>query len=849
MYANHLLEGAVYPYPEAVRHEYAKPMTVHQAKALLTRTIREWLDKVHKWIARGKQGEIPRLVLKAGAGTGKTVAMLAASAKLLKKYPDLRIMFSAPSVELCEEVEKKAIEDYGIENARVARGRSQPQPDDKSKNMCAFSDMAESLAALQMSVSKSLCSNTKDDGTEVRCKFFDTCPYMAQIREMKKPGLIIASHQYLSVELDALKGIDLVIIDESFHQTMTFEKMVPIERFRKLRALGDSYKGKKSESHADFELRREEDQYELDNGIDTVMRVLTRCETEKRQWTIEEFLDEGITPDFCGYMKKLEYSRIEKLAVFPDMDDDIKAERIQKAKAQEAYGFARFWTILQVQLSPEIVAERNGLIMGLKLLFNHMTKGDEIRDYISLRWSKDPRFIDVATVIIDADADELIIERFYPGAEFVEIIAEWRHDIEPIQTDNWVGSAASMKTARRQDDAYNTILEMADRLSHLIKGDPKKRPLLVGHKSVIDSYRHDFEEEQKLLSEHERQRWDQQPMDMAWFGNLRGKDGWNQAVGIVVVGRIEPTVDAVEAIVEGIWFATPKPPVFIKGDDKKFPTRKTIISDKQGNERTIDVSYHPDDRCNRVLKQIREAEVMQAIARIRPIHRDTTCEVIILTKIPLPIQPARFWGVESIVPDRFTMVRMNGWIPENAQDMADAYPSLFPTANAVTLAAFQRDVRAFPAFEGRALPALAKGEKSLSQPIYDYMGNERVWVRVTYTRTLKTRSRTRSGWLLVGRTVKSDEIIAEVSKIYPDAANFSVAMLAPAAPEVIEAANDNTPTPVSSTPTIRNGRDTLNGLIVMSTSTLMLAQSMAEEQPWQCIVPDKGRRLQFQLAA
>jgi len=847
MYANHLLEGAVYPFPEAVRHVYPERMTAHQAKAALNRTIREFLVKFRKWVACGKQGEVPRLINRASAGIGKTVAMLPVVKKLLEEYPDLRILFSAPSGDLCEEVEEKAIE-FGIANARVARGRSQPQPDDKSKTMCAFSDWAESLASLQMSVSKSLCSNTSEDGTEVRCRFFDTCPYMAQIREMKKPGLIIASHQYLSVELDALKGIDLVIIDESFHQTMTFEKKVPIERFRKLRALGDDYKGKKGESHADFKLRRETDQYELDNGIDTVMRILNRCEAEKRQWTIDEFLAEGITPEFCGYMKKLEYSRIEKLSVFPDMDDDIKADRISKAKAQEAFGFGRFWSILQVQLSPDIVAERDGLILGLRLLFDHITKDDTIRDYISLRWSKDPRFLDVATIIIDADADDMILERFYPGAEFVRIEAEWRADILPIQSHNWVGSKKSMSTERRQDEAYNTALEMADRLAHIIKGDPKKRPLLVSHKSVIDGFREDMQNE---VDTHDIPA-DQQPIDLAHFGNLRGKDGWNEAAGIVVVGRIEPTVDAVEAMAEGIWFATPKPIRFIKTADKVFPNRKTIVSDKQGNEKTIDVSYHPDERCDRVLRQIREAEVMQAVARIRPIHRKTSCEVIILTKIPLPVQPARFWGFESIVPDRFTMVRMNGWIPENAQDMADAYPGLFPTANAVTLAAFQRDERAFPAFEGRALPALAKGEKSLSQPIYDYMGNERLWVRVSYTRKLKTRNRTRSGWLQVDRSASEEQIIQNVAQIYPDAENFSVAMLAPApaAPEVVEAANDNAPAPRSSTPTVINGRDSINGIRIMSPEMLTLAQSMAEDQPWQCIIPEyRSRRLQVRLAA
>ncbi|AYM66124.1 DEAD/DEAH box helicase family protein [Agrobacterium fabrum] len=847
MYANHLLEGAVFPLPLPERHVYPDRITVHQAKALLRRTIREFLVKVRRWIASGKQGEIPRLVLKAGAGTGKTVSMLAAVAKLLKEYPDLRILFSAPSVELCEEVEEKAINEFGIANARVARGRSQPRPDDKSQNMCAFSDMAESLASLQMSVSKSLCSNKKEDGTEVRCRFFDTCPYMKQIREMKQPGLIIASHQYLSVELDALKGIDLVIIDESFHQTMTFEKKVPIERFKKLRALGDSYKGKKGESHADFEIRREDDQYELDNGIDCVSRILNKCEVEKHQWTIDDFLAEGITSEFARHMKKLEYSRLEKLAVFPDMDDDIKADKIAKAKAQEAYGFGRFWSILEIQLSPEVVAERDGLIMGLRLLFDHMNKEDEIRDYISLRWSKDPRFLDVATVMIDADADELILERFYPGAEFVRIEAEWQEPIKPIQADNWVGSKKSMSTERRKDEAFNTAIEMADRLSHLIKGDPKKRPLLVSHKSVIDGYREEFENQADVSLE-------QQPIDLAHFGNLRGKDGWKHAVGIVVVGRQEPTVDAVEAIAEGIWFATPKPIRFIRSVDRVFPSRKTIISDKQGNEKTIDVSYHPDERCDRVLKQIREAEVMQAIARIRPIHRETPCEVIILTKIPLPIQPERFWGFESIVPDRFTMVRMNGWIPENAQDMADAYPGLFPTANAVTLAAFQRDERAFPQFEGRAFPALAKAAgKSLSQPIYDYMGNERVWVRVSYTRTLKTRSRTRSGWLLVDRSVQEEQIFQTVAQIYPDAANFSVVMLpapAPAELEMAPAANDNAPRPVPSTPTVINGRDVRNGIRVISPEMLTLAQSVAEEKPWQCIVPAyKSRRLQIRLAA
>ncbi len=103
---------------------------------------------------------------------------------------------------------------------------------------------------------------------------------------------------------------------------------------------------------------------------------------------------------------------------------------------------------------------------------------------------------------------------------------------------------------------------------------------------------------------------------------------------------------------------------------------------------TAEADIHPDPLVESVRYQICEAELIQAIGRARAIRRTATTpvELLILTAVPLPLAVDQATTWSELVPDRFQVMAARGVVPGNADDMAQAYPDLFPTADAATVA-------------------------------------------------------------------------------------------------------------------------------------------------------------------
>lgn len=781
-----------------IRHEFKARLDRNEAiTALNTAIIRfmneaEAFNEIRSQQADDEEPEqAPVHVIKAEAGIGKSTGVITAIKKALRKNPNARILYMVPSLELGEELATKA-KAQGIP-ARVMRGRSQPKPGaiDRKDTMCAKAEIAETLSALSISVSDTLCRKRKENGELAECKYAANCPYLAQMQEAKQGGLIIASHQYLSVRMDALKDIDLLIVDESYWQVLTMDKRIDLGRFTTWRSVGEGFRAKKGEGRR-FVERRDEASFELGEGVE-IFELIVK-EAAPGQPTLAAFRAKGITPEFCDHLATLEYSRIKKPDIDPGMSYEEQKDRVEKAEAQEAFSFARVWKILGAELATGREAEPHGIVIERGVL---NPKSGELGNYVHAFWSRDPRIKNVPTLLIDADADEEITERFFPGAEITEIAAKWRN-VEIVQAFDKSGSAYSFKnSSRRRDEVYNAALDMADRLADVIDGKPERRPLLVSQKSVIDGYR-------------EAGDLEGAPFDTAHFGNLRGKDGWKEAAGIVVAGRIEPSPQGIETMQRGIWYKSEEQLTFLVPLDTgalMLPHHVMTVDSKDGDERTISVSRHPDRRGHRVLVQIREAELMQAIARIRPIHRsaEVPCQIIVLSNVPLPIQPDRFYKWSQIVPDRFDLPRLAGIVFETAQDIADAFPDLFKSAGSVWTAASRREERAFPGFDGRAA--------TLQNSSINNMGSVRRWVRATFNRQ-DSGNRVAKVWLAVQAGDDADSLKARVLEFLPDAYDIDLSMPATVAQEAAQMP-----------------RDKATGIKFIRAAMLVMSQMVGSEPP------------------
>ena len=95
----------------------------------------------------------------------------------------------------------------------------------------------------------------------------------------------------------------------------------------------------------------------------------------------------------------------------------------------------------------------------------------------------------------------------------------------------------------------------------------------------------------------------------AHFGGLRGLNSFQHCETAVVMGREQPSAQAIEALTRP----------FIDTDAEPFlPVGEYVLQDRgrrmrNGGPNVTEVQVHPDPRCQAMLEQVREAEIAQAV--------------------------------------------------------------------------------------------------------------------------------------------------------------------------------------------------------------------------------------------
>jgi hypothetical protein len=128
--------------------------------------------------------------------------------------------------------------------------------------------------------------------------------------------------------------------------------------------------------------------------------------------------------------------------------------------------------------------------------------------------------------------------------------------------------------------------------------------------------------------------------DIAHFGNIRGTNEFEDHDVVIVVGREQPNARTAERIAKAIWYDTKRPIREIEPGAKglvQYPYSARHYTTHDGTQRQTRVRVHPDRRVQAVVEQVREAEMIQAIDRLRLIHSPRKKTVVILCNIPLDI--------------------------------------------------------------------------------------------------------------------------------------------------------------------------------------------------------------------
>jgi hypothetical protein len=160
----------------------------------------------------------------------------------------------------------------------------------------------------------------------------------------------------------------------------------------------------------------------------------------------------------------------------------------------------------------------------------------------------------------------------------------------------------------------------------------------------------------------------------AHFGALRGLNSYEHCETAVVMGREQPSAQAIEALTRPFCATDTEP--FIPIGEYVLQSRGRRM--RHGGENVVKVQVHPDPRCQAMLEQVREAEIAQAVDRVRPVFNRR--RIIVLTNIALDltIDHAATWP--ELRPGKFAYAfAQHGVLPLSAGDLCRGFNNLWPT--------------------------------------------------------------------------------------------------------------------------------------------------------------------------
>lgn len=523
-----------------------------------------------------------RRQIKAPAGIGKTTRVIEHLARCKGK----NIWFTVPNHKLAEQVAHDIAASQDAANIGVVliRGRSEGN--------CQRFSLAENMGRKGIPIESSLCKSE-----EATCPFFKGCGYQQQRRDIEdlpaltdesNPRVFVMAHNYLINPSMAPKP-DLVIIDESHWRVFCHDSEVSISDIKNI---------------ADAE----------EYGYEGYLKAIESLEKAIRQ--------NG--PSFTKALRNEGWGLI---------DVSLKhIERIAKKNAKipikpsstdnSIKKFLRDWNgtkLKHVQIMLESL--KHELTLGherpLSLV---LTEQNSIQVFMR----KQP-FIDrgVPVLIIDASAD-LKINRCIWGKGLQERIIHAERKAYVVQVRKSFSKYSMGVFSGIPDDEQLYFRKIVIEVINAIAEYHGSQVFLATPKSVLVVIQGDLSE--NILT--------------ANYSNLRGQNGFKDCEVGILLGRELPNCSDVEKLARCLY-----------SNSKKTILHVDEYSKFSGEYRMQDGSLldspkiwsHPDSFCQRILQQIREEELGQALDRLRLIYTDKEKIIYIFCNIPLDITVNRLW--------------------------------------------------------------------------------------------------------------------------------------------------------------------------------------------------------------
>ena len=486
---------------------------------------------------------------------------------------------------------------------------------------------------------------------------------------------------------------------------------------------------------------------------------------DKDRWLTSDYLTLaslrrlGVTAEDCDWAAEVENSLIHRPEITPSMPAEEQMALVDAYAAVEARRFSQVWKTLANALR----VGGDGLPQALehRTIVETLEGGEtEADEFLVLHWSVEIDRSNTPTLVIDADANIEIARRFLPQTDFHVVEAPWRNCRVTQILDNALSMTSVGGNRRETTDPDQKRTQARNQHRLALVGDAlvwhaervRGRALIVDEEAEIDerplvaAYKGVGE----TLRKHAGGRW-----HVGHQGGLRGLDCYRLCAAILIAGRLQPRVNVVEDDRRALFFRDPRPLAIISwtyneakdANEQVYPTRQEPIrvadaTDPRGyREVLVEVSYHPDPLCDIILRQIREAEISQSLARARLIHRtaDNVCEVVIACNIPVPgVIVDRVLRWSEVVPDRFEQMFVGGLVVEKDEDRLAFFPDLFTKKRSRDALADRRN-----AYEsGRRWAWAPEGDTDEDRKAWYVAGETADWWEISWTMPGKTGRRT-----------------------------------------------------------------------------------------------------------
>lgn len=646
-------------------------MNADDARSGIRQVTAEFIKQAVEWDDDSDQ-PAPVLVIKATAGAGKSsiAREVLANSNLSSLNGD--VVFYTPTLALSEEAARHSAT-LGAGD-HVTRGRSAWQSG-TMQSMCQRPELAEQVASAGLQIKPTICARRNQKGKMIMCPHASGCAYLRQWNTLKPSNeLRFEASQYLALHGDGSeRPVGLRVIDETIWSLFVRKADIPLDAWTRPRLVGKFY-------NIDQGVEATQLAERVDGAALAVLEMLQAGKSPLRvKFSAEEFKafsGAESPPDIQGAGPDLDTAKLMK-----------KIEMYKDGADPHAGGRAALWSVLADCRERGLdVTERVRIVRGVSA-----PKGSEPRDVIRVNWFAEPPR-NVPLLLLDADADDRITERMYPGARIA------RFDLEPNAEVIQLTDVTFSKKALRSSGLRRNVAALVRTEVYRDMMNGGRGTLAIASREVVklmfEDAGHDFSEMEnraisKLMIETilHGARW-------LWFGPTSlGRNDWKNYGTAVVIGREEWPIDELQDCGRAIFGDTSKGKQLCflernKRDVIQAPEVQLPITMRDGSAKATRGRSHPDACIRAIQRQTRECAMRQAIERLRLVIAGQRKRIVICSKIPAPGLPVdQLVTCAELLPTRFEAAKAEaaltngGVLRLSASGLAQDAPLTFKSEN------------------------------------------------------------------------------------------------------------------------------------------------------------------------